>query len=119
MNMRVYYCWITALVASYHDGIIAGMAKKGYMVGALSKDGMTLSPGEASSALITINLYHRQNVDIEIDKVYKDVSDVLDEMKARYFSIIISLATESRWYGSNFNIISVPAPDLTSKKSMN
>ncbi len=117
--MKVYYCWITALVPSYQDGIVAGMAKKGYMVGALSKDGVVLSPGQSSAGLIALNIYHREDVDAEIDRVYKDLSDVLDDMKARYFSLIVAQSVASRWYGSNFDIVPVKEEILPSKKTMN
>ena len=117
--MHVYYCWVTALIPDYQDGIVAGMAKKGYMIGPLSKDGVVLSPGQSSSGLIALNVYHRENVDVEIDKVYKDLSDVLDDMKARYFSIIVAQSTGCRWYGSNFDIVPVAEEIVPPKKTMN
>lgn len=89
------------------------------MIGALSKDGTVLSTGQSSSGLIALNVYHREDVDAEIDKVYKDLSDVLDDMKVRYFSLIVTQSVVSRWYGSNFDIVMVKEEILPPKKTMN
>lgn len=115
--MKVYYCWITALTPAYLDGFIAGMAKQAYMIGAITKDGILLAPGEKSSAVISVRLYKTEDVDP--DKIYDDIVGVLREIKAYFHSIVIAEATACRWSGSNFNLEPpVPEPQA-SKKTMN
>jgi hypothetical protein len=101
--MNIHYCWITALIPQYQDGIIAGMAKKGYMIGPASKDGKLVSMGKDSpSALISISVYSASV--IEISKLFEDLTSVLQEMKALYHSIIIAASYEATWVGSNIHI---------------
>lgn len=116
--MEVYYCWITALTASYQDAIITGLVKKGYMVGALDAKGVTIAPGKKSSALIALRIYHTKNT-LNVSKVYDNVGDICTEINALCHSIIITKAIDCIWYGGNFNIIDSPKPVSGSKKTMN
>jgi hypothetical protein len=102
-STHIFYCWITALIPQYLDGIIAGMAKKGYMVGPASKDGKLLSGGSNSPAsLIAISVYKTSGV--EIGTIYDDLAAVLLDMKAMYHSIVIAASYEATWIGSNIQL---------------
>lgn len=100
--MNIYYCWITALIPQYEDKIIAGMVKKGYMVGAAGKDGKVTSNAEnRSAALIALNVYHIANTEISHTQVYDDLVAVLGELQAFYHSVIVTAITNCTWAGSN------------------
>lgn len=102
--MYIYYCWVTALLPNYQDGIIAGLAKRGYMVGPASKDGqVAISKENCPSVLIALSVYKAEE-EVNADFIYKDVMAILDEMKARYYSVVVSLSHEAMWVGSNFSI---------------
>jgi hypothetical protein len=99
----IYYVWVTALLSSYQDGIIAGMVKKGYMVGPASKDGQIISGQENSpAALIALSIYKSGETDC--NAIYKDLVTLLVEMKAHYHSVIVALSTDAVWVGPNIQI---------------
>ncbi len=99
----IYYVWVTALLASYQDAIIAGMVKKGYMVGPAAKDGQIVSGAENSpAALIALSIYKTKETDCKA--IYEDVIDLLTEMKAHFHSVIVSLSNDAVWVGPNILI---------------
>lgn len=101
--MYIYYCWITALLPSYQDGIIAGMVKKGYMVGPASKDGQIVSGQEnAPAALIALSVYKAAETDCKA--IYADLIMVLGDMKAHYHSVVVALSSDAIWVGSNIQL---------------
>ena len=112
------------MLPSYQDGIIAGMARKGYMVGPAAKDG-EVATGIVEgrpSVLFAISVYKAE--EINANKIYDDVVAVLTEMKASYYSIIISLSSEAIWAGSNFKLPTKkppppPPPTNPTDKKMN
>jgi hypothetical protein len=115
--MKIYYVWITALTDSYQDGIIAGLVKKGYMVGPASKEGRIIAPGESASAVITLSIYSEKEFDA--GKLHADTAVVLSDMKAYCYSIIASGAADCAWTGSNFNIQTALEAVQPPKKAMN
>lgn len=100
--MYIYYCWITALLPSYQDSIIAGLVKRGYMVGPAAKDGKVTTSDNNSAALIAISVYRAEET--SVNQIYEDVSTVLKDMKAYYYSIVVSHSYEATWVGANFNL---------------
>lgn len=101
--MYIYYCWITALLPAYQDGIIAGLARRGYMVGPAAKDGKVSSVTESCpSVLIALSVYKAEEV--TAPQIYDDVVALLKEMNAKYYSVIVSLSHEATWIGSNFSV---------------
>jgi hypothetical protein len=108
---------------SYQDGIIAGLAKKGYMIGPAAKDGkVTLSKDDCPGALIALSVYREQETNV--NNIYDDTLEVLKEMKAYYYSVVISHSYEATWVGPNFSIPAKskptpPAPPLPPKKNVN
>ena len=121
--MYIYYCWVTALLPSYQDGIVAGMAKKGYMIGPAAKDGkVTIASDNCPAALFSLSVYREEETNVS--KIYQDVVDVLTEMDAYYYSVIVSLSHEATWAGSNFSLPQKPKPTppplpSAPKKNMN
>jgi hypothetical protein len=106
--MQKFFCWIITITPSYQDGLIAGLAKKGYMVGPLSNDGHIISPGKDASTVIALNVYHQNNPAVTVEKMYNDVATILIVMKARYHSIIIAKSVDSIWYGANYDLSDIP-----------
>ena len=105
--MNIYHCWVTGLLASYQDGIVIGMVRKGYMIGPAAKDGQVIcnSKSNAPAFLIALNVYKLVDPsEITAQKVYDDLMDVLKDMNAYYYSIVISLGVDSIWSAANFDI---------------
>lgn len=121
--MHIYYCWVTALLPSYQDAIIAGLVRKGYMVGPASKDGKLISPpnDNAPAVLFALSVYKAQ--EITVNQIYDDLIAVLKETKSYYYSVIVSLASEATWASGNFVIPAknkpTPPPVPGSKKNVN
>jgi hypothetical protein len=94
------------------DGIVAGLVKRGYMVGSAAQNGKpTIPTSEDSPAtLIALSLYRgdpSKDVKVDANTVYTDVLTVFTEMGVKYLSIVICTAGDAAWIGSNF---SIPAP---------
>ncbi len=100
--MHVYYCFITAMLASYQDGIVAGMAKRGYMIGSASKNGKLVEGvwPDAPSVVIALGVYKPEETTAA--EIYKDIDEVCRDMKTCVYSIVISYAHEAVWQGPNF-----------------
>lgn len=120
---HIYYCWITALLPSYQDGIIAGIARKGYMVGPAAKDGkVSVTMEKCPGVLFALSVYREEETNV--NKIYDDVTAVLQEMNAYYYSVVISLSYEATWVGPNFQVpekdkkLPPPLPPAV-KKNMN
>lgn len=102
--MYIYYCWVTALLPAYQDGIIAGLVKRGYMVGPAGKDGkVSLFTEGCPSVLIALSVY-KADEGVTAATIYDDMYAILAETNARYYSVIVSLSSEATWVGSNFSI---------------
>ena len=119
--MYIYYVWISAMLPNYQDSIVAGLARKGYMVGPSAKDGV-VTTGHTPAVLIALNVYKAEDVDVNI--IYSDVVDVLKDIKAYYYSVIICLSTEATWSSGNViapaKEVEKPVPPLPGpKKNIN
>ena len=124
--MYIYYCWITTLLPTYQDGIVAGLARRGYMVGPAAKDGqVTFSTEKCPSALVALSVYKAEETNVS--NIYNDLVEVLQEMGAYYYSVVIVLSSEATWAGSNFQLPikglssdkPIPPPLPGTKKNMN
>ena len=102
--MYIYYCWVTALLPDYQDSIIAGLVRRGYMVGPAGKDGKvsSVTPG-CPSVLIALSVYKADDA-VTATTIYNDMVAILTEINARYYSVIVSLSHEATWIGSNFSL---------------
>jgi len=121
--MYIYYCWVTALLPDYQNGIIAGLVKHGYMVGPAAKDGKVASiTAGCPSVLIALSVY-KADESVTATTIYDDMVVILTEMNARYYSVIVSLSHEATWVGSNFSIPAKkkaeppPVPSAPGKKN--
>jgi len=113
-DVYIYYCWITALLPAYQDLIVAGLVKKGYMVGPAAKDGkVSISTENSAATLIALSIYKADGEETSANKIYEDVLVVLKEIKAYYYSVIISHSYEATWAGSNFSLPKPKAPAKT------
>lgn len=99
--MKIYTCWITCMLESYQDTIVAALIKKGYTVGLTSSDKVILNHENQVSAVIALTLYKMRDEDIIISKVYEELGDILIGMKAYFYSIIVSESNNATWTGSN------------------
>lgn len=123
--MYIYYVWITALLPSYQDKIVAGLVERGYMVGPASKDGQVALVTEGCpSALLALSVY-KQEEEVDVKKIYEDVYEVLAAIPARYYSVVVSLSHEATWIGANFSLPAKkkanppPVPPSGKKSDMN
>lgn len=121
---RSFIAWLTVITPLYVDGIIAGMVKKGYTVGAAASDnalyiGRKDSPGVVISLLITTRAET-----IDAPKIHKDLIEVCDELKVLSYSIIVSAMTDCSWSSSNINLPKAAKPNpppvpKTNKSNLN
>lgn len=105
-----YVAIITMMFTSYEDTLIAGLAKKNYTLSVGSKNGkFSISSasraGVICSIILTLNM---ENYDAE--KVLKDVTDVLDNKKLLYYSIVVLEHTNAdcRWQLGNIKLPEEP-----------
>lgn len=99
--MKIYTCWITCLLESYQNTIVAELVKKGYTVGNATADAVILNHENQVSALLAYSLYKVSDTEVALNQVYQDVSSILSEMKGYVYSIIISQSDVATWGGSN------------------
>lgn len=93
-----YHVWITVLTATYEADIARGLVLKGYSVSAASGDSLTLVAKDTTTSLVAIKLEDAGS----ITEVYDDIAFVLDGIKAKFYSIIVSeYSLTSMWIGSN------------------
>jgi hypothetical protein len=105
IDMQIYFCWITVLLPEFQDQIIAGMAKRGYMVGPSSKDGRVISaPGDNPAGSVVALSVYKQIGSASAKEVYDDLVAILDESKGYFYSVIVAASTEAAWVGSNFQL---------------
>ena len=122
--MNTYYCWITGVLEAYQNPLICGLVHKGYMVGAAEKNGKVITSSKEDSPAYVMALSVYKLVEpgtLSAQKVYEDVAEILAEMKAFYYSAVVSSAADCIWVGSNFsiekkNLVSKEPPD---KKDVN
>jgi hypothetical protein len=100
--MYVFNVFITTLIPNYQDGIITGLAKKGYMVGPASKDGKVVAEGGNAGTLLALSVYRQEEIDTH--KIHQDVCEVLVEVGARTYSLVVALASDVAWSGPNFDL---------------
>jgi len=118
----VFFCWITAMLAAYQTGLVAGLADKGYTIGLMSADYKHTTNGSAVIALVVSKTIGDETTMTDANPVYLDIQSVLKEMKAFYYSIIVSpeIVYGSVFCGANFNIEpKTPTISNTSNKKNN
>ena len=105
--MNTYYCWITGVLEAYQNPLICGLVHKGYMVGAAEKGGkvITYAKSDSPAYIMALSVYKLvEPGTLTAQKVYEDIAEILAEMKAYYYSAVVSLASDCIWVGSNFSL---------------
>lgn len=110
MNTEIYYVFITALISSYEDMIIAALVKKGYQVSPLDESNqVTIGGDDSVSALITLRI----EVDMQnaLD-LQTEIQKVLKELKVMYYSLIVTELVDCAWNVSSIKLPKAlpPAP---------
>jgi len=110
MNYGIYYVFITALISSYEDMIIAGLVKAGFQVSSLAEDN-TVTIGNDDSISVMIAL----RIDTEIDGaivVIDEVKNVLKELKIVYYSLVVTESADCSWNISSIKLPKALPPPL-------
>lgn len=96
-----YIAWMTVLTPSYTDAIIAGLVKKGYSVAATAAKGDVLITKESNvSAIISLKITSTKE-NSNSGSIYTDVMAVLNELKAYFYSVVVTPYVDCAWCGSN------------------
>ena len=102
-----FIVWATVLTPSYTDGIIAGMVKKGYAVSSTAAKGeVVISKETNTSAVVSLKVtstFENSNS----ATIYQDLMDVLNDLKAFFYSVVVTPYVDCAWCGSNI-VISKP-----------
>jgi len=99
-----FIAWVTVLTPSYTNNIIAGMVKKGYAVSATSAKGdVVLAKDTNASAIISLKIVTTAE-NASSSSIYQDLMAVLNEMKAYFYSVVITPYVDCAWCGSNILI---------------
>lgn len=123
--MKIYTCWITCMLESYQDSIVAGLIKKGYSVGQASDGKIPVNYEHQVSAVLTLTLFKLDSPEIIAKEVYEELSAVLTEMKGYFYSVVVAETTNATWAGSNIfvqppkKIPQLPPINDTKKSKLN
>jgi len=110
MSDGIYYVFITALISSYEDMIIAGLVKAGFQVSSLAEDS-TVTIGDDDSISVMIAL----RIDTEIVGavvVIDEVEKVLKDLKIVYYSLVVTESTDCSWDVSSIKLPKALPPPL-------
>lgn len=113
-----FMVWVTLLTPSYTDSIVSELIKKGYQVSCASGDGkLTIGKRENPAQILGLRLIppHRDYKALDIEQ---DVGNIIFELKAYYYSIIVSLCIDSCWTSSNIEMDLVLPEDKKTKTSI-
>lgn len=96
----MFHLHLTASTSAYEKDLIHRLIQKGYSVAPASDLSITLQSSKNIGALISLQL--EKLVEIHAPTIYDDVMSILDEMGAKYYSIVITaFSYDSIWTGSN------------------
>lgn len=99
----MFHLHLTAMTGLYEKELIHGLVKKGYIVAPASDLALTLQLPQNVSALISLQL--EKLTEIHATEIYADVIEILNEMNAKYYSLIITaFSYDAIWAGSNIQI---------------
>lgn len=110
MSYGIYYVFITALISSYEDMIIAGLVKAGFQVSSLAEDNTaTIGDDDSISAMIALR------IDTEMAGaivVIDEVERVLKDLKIVYYSLVVTESTDCSWDISPIKLPKILPPPL-------
>ena len=99
----MFHLHLTALTSSYEKDLVYRLIQKGYSVAPASDLSITIQSSKNIGALISLQL--EKLTEIHAPDVYDDVLSVLNEMRAKYYSLVITaFSYDSRWAGSNIEL---------------
>lgn len=103
------------MLSLYEVGIVHGLVSKGYIVSAADANGMISSTyNNAASTMVALKVEKNQIAAVEL---LEDVRNVLKDMKALYYGVVVSEHTSNcTWLTTNITIdppdeLAVKAPD--------
>lgn len=108
--------WITAMLQSYEDIILAGMIKKGYTVSAASFNSTVFDHDSNRPSYLIAFRADYLHEEVTAAKVHSDLLVVLREIKVLYYSVCVSALAESCYVGTN---IVLPTPPFLLNPSPN
>jgi len=112
--MQEFHVWITALTKSYEPELTSRLLNRGYTLTASSSAGKVNTDTYNSVPLFALKVSKNGATSATI---YDDISVVLLEMKAYYYSLIISEASDqARWTSTNINFQN-PFPSMIQQKT--
>jgi len=103
-----FVAWVTCMLKSYEDTIVAGMVKKGYVVSIAATNGEITSGSKDNPAVVVCFRVDSTKEETQAKDVHKDLLEVLHDKKLFYYSVIVSALCDSCWISSN---ISFPKQD--------
>lgn len=110
MTTETFFVFITALIPSYDNMIIAGLVKKGYQVcPASSSNEVTCGGKDSISAIIALRIDSTEKDATELHTV---VHQLLVDLKIVYYSLLVTVATDCCWHASGLQLPKAlpPAP---------
>jgi hypothetical protein len=110
MNYGTYYVFITALISSYEDMIIAALVKKGFQVSPLAESNqVTISDKDSVCAMIALRI----DTDMEIAyEIHNEIQEVLISMNIVYYSLVVTESADCCWNISNIRVPKALPPPL-------
>lgn len=117
MNFGIYYVYVTALIPTYEDMIIAGLVKKGYRVGPLAETNeVTVTTPDSICAIIALRLDVNDDEGDTIvhsaAELHEKIEAALQELKIFYYSLIVTESADCCWNISNIRIPKALPPPL-------
>lgn len=121
MNFKVVYggqyvAWVSVLIPSYQDAIIAGMVKKGYSIGIVSNSGTIADSSEGKAATLLSFRIETYKNDVGAKEIFKDLMEIMTANKFYYYSIIITILSDSSFIGSNIIVPGATAIEAKADK---
>lgn len=108
-----YYIFITALAKSYESEITSKLLNNGYTLTSAASNGKINNDEYDSAPLFAIIAFREGSTS---STIYDDVTAILMEIKAYYYSIVITQHNiDTVWLSSNINF-SDPIPTIIPSK---
>lgn len=105
-----FVVWITCMLRSYEDAIVAGMVKKGYIISVVAVDGKLTSGDSGRPAVVTTFRVDTGKEETMARDVHKDLLEVLREKNMLYYSVVVTAYTDACWIASNITLPQPPEP---------
>lgn len=111
--MKEYICFITCMLSSYEDGIVADLCKKGYTVKSASKNNNISYIHEKCSCAMIVVIVNNPHKDVSLD-IAKDIGEIMENRGYYYYSAVCNLLTNGNAGFIMGNIILNKNSDISS-----